>query len=102
MGTARSTQVGSKEAYGWFFGAGLFAVLLTLTLLVIDDRKQSSTGEKDTAEVLRELRTAQSVVNTGSVDSRQLVTTVLFRDGAHEQRRAKRERPVDTHSKVAH
>jgi hypothetical protein len=80
MATDHDTFVGSKSVYGWFFGAGAFAVILTLSLLTIDDALEASRSEQELSETLYELRTAQARVGAGRVDSRLLLQDDIQKD----------------------
>jgi hypothetical protein len=62
-----------KELEGgkrWFFGAGIVAILLALTLWKIDDFLTYSDKEIRLGETLLELRSAQTSLNSDVSDSR--------------------------------
>jgi len=59
-----------KNGYTWFFGAGLFAVLLSIGLFFTDEMLENSSKERDLGQTLFELRSAQSSFTSGSVDER--------------------------------
>ncbi len=62
----------TSDGIKWMFGAGTFAILLTLFLVYVDYVLRHSNSEHVLGETLRELRAAQSSLGTGSVDERQL------------------------------
>lgn len=61
-----------KWGWNWFFGAGLFAVALSLGLAYMDHRLIHSDKEKRLGETLHELRSAQTSLAGHSADPRQL------------------------------
>ena len=61
-----------KRGITWFYGAGLFALLLSCLLAYTDHMMQNSDSEKRLGKTLRELRTAQASLTNGSVDPRSL------------------------------
>ena len=71
-----SMQIDQKEVSGgatWFWGAGLVAVLFSLSLYFMDEMLSNSSREVDLGKTLHELRLAQTSVGTaGTVDPRLL------------------------------
>jgi hypothetical protein len=61
----------SKGGLQWLVFAGLFAVCFSLFLVWCDHRLSTSTGERDLANTLRELRSAQAGLPATRVDGRQ-------------------------------
>lgn len=59
-----------KSGTRWLFGAGLFACFFAFCLFLIDQRLSNSTGEKDLGATLKQLRTAQTSLNSLSTDER--------------------------------
>lgn len=68
-------EVNAAEARGgarWFFGAGLFAIVLSIGLFVADEKLSSSQKERELGSTIRELRTAQSALGSQAyTDPRQ-------------------------------
>jgi len=55
----------------WFFGAGFFAICLSLFLWQADEYLTHSDGEQIRHDILLELRSAQSSLGSGASDYRQ-------------------------------
>lgn len=60
----------NNAAVGWFFGAGLVAVLLCISLYQVDEMLTHSKKEQILGETLRELRGAQFSIPSHGVDER--------------------------------
>jgi hypothetical protein len=61
-----------KDGIRWFFVAGIVAVVLSLSLLKVDDMLTYSPGEARLGATLQELRKAQAGVPSRSIDEREL------------------------------
>ena len=59
-----------RSGMRWLIGAGLAAVLLSISLALIDFSLSSSKYEQELSSTLRELRKAQFGVPAGEVDPR--------------------------------
>ena len=59
----------------WFLGAGFLGVCLCLFLYHMDNHMTFSDKEERLAETLYELRSAQTSLSTGPLDSRLIVET---------------------------
>ena len=68
-----------KRGITWLMIAGPVAIALTTTLYCINNRLEDSQGEKILGETLRELRTAQTSIESHVTDSRQT------NESAHEE-----------------
>jgi len=62
-----------KSGVRWFFGAGFVAVCLCYFLYYVDNSLTFSDREDRLAETLYDLRSAQTGLPSGAVDSRLLV-----------------------------
>ena len=71
--SAQLEQIEAKSAVRWFFGAGLFAILLVIALYAIDNRLSNSTRERDLGNTLKQLRGAQAALPGRVTDERQLM-----------------------------
>lgn len=60
-----------SAGYKWFFGAGIFAVLLSFVLATVDFNLSTSKAEQQLGEKLKELRTAQTTLGYGPPDARE-------------------------------
>ncbi len=76
----------SRDAFTWLLGAGAFAVLLSVSLAVVDYRLSHSLKEKQLGATLKELRTAQSEMDSRVTDHRQtqdfIIEPVVAASGA--------------------
>ena len=66
-----TTEAEIKAGYRWFFGAGVFAIILACGLYCADQRLSESKREEVLGNTLYDLRTAQSSLGTGSIDERR-------------------------------
>lgn len=68
------TPLEQRWAYMWFFGAGIVAVCVALTLATVDKTLTNSDREVRNNNTLREIRSAQASYATRNLDQRLLVT----------------------------
>lgn len=66
-------QTEVKNGYYWLFGAGLFAIALSIALFTVDETLSNSDSEDRTGKIIYEMRSAQTSFGVGSVDERQNV-----------------------------
>ena len=71
-------QTEIRNGYYWFFGAGLFAVALSIALFTVDETLSNSDSEKKLGEAIYDMRSAQTSFGTGSVDERLSVEHVVM------------------------
>lgn len=64
-----------RSAHLWFLIAGTFAVGLSVFLTCVDQGLTNSPRERELASTLRELRTAQTSLDSRVTDQRQLIAT---------------------------
>lgn len=65
-----TTKEEMRAGFLWFIGAGIFSVLLSVALYMADEGLSNSTRERDLANALFDMRTAQTSLPTGSMDER--------------------------------
>ena len=51
-------QTEIRNGYYWFFGAGLFAVALSIALFTVDETLSNSDSEKKLGEAIYDMRSA--------------------------------------------
>jgi len=71
-----------KAGFAWLYGAGLFAVILTLVLFRIDNRLSTSDYDSKLGAALHELRSAQAGLPSRSLDARVYVRSAVAADSA--------------------
>lgn len=69
--TMKLDPVEQKDGMAWFMGAGLLALLLALFLFKADEMLTHSSSEVDLGKTLRELRLAQTSLDSRASDWRQ-------------------------------
>ena len=69
----KTVHGGKKSAWFWLIGAGFCGILITFSLILVDDALSRSKHEKLLGEKLSELRAAQASQYSRATDERQFL-----------------------------
>lgn len=90
----------ARDATRWFYIAGIIALGFAYALFRVDEGLTHSTRERDLANTLKELRTAQRSIPTGETDTR--LSSVLPPVAADETAADREGRAVPAHDHEHH